>query len=182
MWRELLVVVLPDGKRWCGVGGVINCSAINTVQWQFYPAVVVGVNMERKKSKRQEEAERKVAIEKPELKDWEAVKSDLWVPWRLLSEIFCFHPTLFLFETCAAVSFFSLSQSITQKLKQNGEALSPTAKAPNFRWYLFIPFIRPCSILLCAVLITVLRSMHWSLNTLYVYHPWMVCWLHVYTY
>jgi hypothetical protein len=37
---------------------------------QFYPAVVVRVNMERKKSKRQEEeAERKVAIEKPELKD-----------------------------------------------------------------------------------------------------------------
>ena len=36
---------------------------------QFYPAVVVGVNMERKKSKRPEEAERKVAIEKPELKD-----------------------------------------------------------------------------------------------------------------
>jgi hypothetical protein len=24
--------------------------------------------------------------------------------------------------------------------------------------------------------------MHWSLNTLYVYHPWMVCWLLVYTY
>ncbi len=63
------MVVLPDGKRWCGVGGVINCSAINTVRWQFYPAVVVRVNMERKKSKRQEEAERKVALEKPELKD-----------------------------------------------------------------------------------------------------------------
>lgn len=71
---------------------------------------------------------------------------------------FLFPPHSFFYLRLALLlfpSFLSRSQ-LHKKLKQNGEALSPAAKAPNFRWYLFIPFIRPCSILLCAVLITVL--------------------------
>ena len=61
------MVALPYGKS--GVGGVINCSAINTVR-QFYPAVVVGGKYGKESQEtRRKKKTRKVAIEKPELKD-----------------------------------------------------------------------------------------------------------------
>jgi hypothetical protein len=64
------------------------------------------------------------------------------VPRRLLSEIFCFHPTLFLFETCAAVSFFSLSQSIAQKAQtkwRGALASSKSSKLPLISFYSLYP-------------------------------------------
>jgi hypothetical protein len=118
----------------------------------------VRVNMERKKSKRPEEAERKVAIEKPELKDWEAVKSDLWAPRRLLSEIFVSTPLFFLFKTfAAAVSLFSLSKSISQKAQTKWKgalANSKSSKLPLISFYSYYPAL--FNTFMFSILITVL--------------------------